>query len=116
MRTAQFLFVVLMLGGWGVLSPATVANEDSGQAQRPNNEDANAFGGLSKGPGQEEVFYTCSVCHSIMLVVQQRLTREDWDETLVWMVEEQGMPELEPAERELILDYLGTYLGRDVPR
>ena len=32
------------------------------------------------------------------------------------MVEEQGMPELEPEERDRILDYLATHLGRETPR
>ncbi len=67
-------------------------------------------------PGKEEVFYTCSACHSINLVEQQRLSRRSWDEVLEWMVEEQGMDELEPDERELILSYLSTAFGQDVPR
>ncbi len=48
--------------------------------------------------------------------MQQRMTRKGWDKTLVWVVEEQGMPELEPDERDLILDYLDTHFDRDVPR
>ncbi len=60
--------------------------------------------------------YACSPCHSIRLVVQQRLDRESWDETLTWMVEEQDMPELEAEDRALILDYLSTHLWREAPR
>lgn len=74
------------------------------------------FQGLPKGPGQELTFYTCSACHSIKLVLQQRMTREDWDEALVYMVEEQAMNKLDSDERNQILDYLGKYLGRNVPR
>ena len=74
------------------------------------------FAPLPPGPGVEATFTFCNPCHSVKLVAQQRLPRDIWDETLVWMVEEQGMAELELAEREAILDYLGTYLGRDVPR
>jgi cytochrome c2 len=69
--------------------------------------------GLPPGPGREEVFYTCQACHSLKIVVQQGLTRHSWDETLVWMVEEQGMPELEEEERDLILDYLAEHYGPD---
>jgi len=69
--------------------------------------------GLPPGPGREEVFYTCQACHSLRIVVQQGLTRHSWDETLDWMVEEQGMPELDEEERDLILDYLAKYYGRD---
>lgn len=32
------------------------------------------------------------------------------------MVEEQAMNKLDADERNRILDYLGKYLGRDVPR
>lgn len=62
---------------------------------------------LPDGIGKEEVFYTCVVCHSIRTVVQQKLSRNMWDETLDWMVEEQGMPELDDEDRMLILNYLG---------
>ncbi len=78
--------------------------------------EADSFGGLPVGPGQEDTYYACDQCHSIRLVLQQRLDRDSWDETLDWMVEEQGMTEPEPDLRALLLNYLSTYLGRDVPR
>lgn len=74
------------------------------------------FGGLPEAPGQEEVFYSCNACHSIRLVTQQRLPRQRWDQLLDWMVEKQGMAELGAEDRGLILDYLATYYGQDVPR
>jgi len=58
------------------------------------------------GEGRREAFSYCSGCHSWRLVVQQGMSREDWDETLVWMEEEQGMPALPPELRTRILDYL----------
>lgn len=68
--------------------------------------------GLPPGAGREEVFYTCNVCHSIMLVTQQGMSRRRWNETLEWMVEEQGMNEIGDATtRDLILDYLSTHFG-----
>lgn len=68
--------------------------------------------GLPPGPGREEVFYTCNVCHSLMLVTQQGMSRDRWDETLQWMVEEQGMSEFENTEmRDLVLDYLSKHFG-----
>lgn len=70
-----------------------------------------AGGGLPEGKGREEVIYNCSGCHSIQTVAQQKLDREAWDETLVWMVEEQGMAELAPDKRRLILDYLSAHVG-----
>ncbi len=67
---------------------------------------------LPPGPGREEVFYTCNACHSLMLVTQQGMNRDRWDETLEWMVEEQGMNEIEDVTtRNLILDYLSTHFG-----
>lgn len=73
-------------------------------------------GRLPAGPGREETFDACSPCHSIRLVIQQRLTREDWNEVLDDMVAEHDMPEIEEPERKRILDYLSARLGRHVPR
>lgn len=74
-------------------------------------EDAEDWDGLPPGTGREEVYYSCQACHSLAIVKQQGLSRESWDETLIWMVEEQGMPELETSEQELILDYLSRHYG-----
>ena len=79
---------------------------DTGQAPQQDWQD------LPPGPGREEVFYTCNACHSLMLVTQQGMNRDRWDETLEWMVEEQGMSEIEDlTTRNLILDYLSTHFG-----
>jgi cytochrome c len=67
--------------------------------------------GLPPGPGREEVFYLCQTCHSLAIVKQQGLNRDNWDETLTWMVEEQEMPEPEADERALIVDYLATHFS-----
>jgi hypothetical protein len=97
--------IVLLLAGWG-LAP-------SAGRSAPARED---FGGLPEGPGREEVFYACNVCHSIRLVTQQRLPRRRWDELLDTMVEKQGMAPLPPEDRGLILDYLAGQLNPEVPR
>ena len=78
--------------------------------------DEDEFGGLPPGAGQEDVYYICSACHSIRLVVQQRLDRASWDETLDDMVTDEAMPELEAAERAVVLDYLATHLSATTPR
>ncbi|KXF82076.1 c-type cytochrome [Enterovibrio coralii] len=54
---------------------------------------------------------SCSSCHSLHLVVQQGLSKESWDETLEWMVDEQGMDPLEPEDHEKVLVYLATHYG-----
>ena len=79
-------------------------------------DDEAILASLPDGPGKEEAFYSCHGCHSFFLVRQQRLSRKHWDELFDWMVEEQGMPEIEGEERELILDYLKTNYGKTTPR
>ncbi len=101
--------VVTALAGWGVLSPVVPAAERTASGTGETEE----YGGLPEGLGREEVFYGCQACHSLAIVKQQGLDRDSWDETLVWMVEEQGMDPLDPEDRKLILDYLATHYGRD---
>lgn len=107
LKLLRHVALAVFLGGAAgaplAFAPPALAEEDE-------------FQGLPKGPGQEQTFYTCSACHSIKLVLQQRMNRVDWDETLDYMVAEQAMDKMEPTERNVVLDYLGKYLGRDVPR
>lgn len=95
-----FLVTVLV---WGSMLPGTVC------AQSQADPDEALLASLPEGPGKEETFYACHGCHSFRLVAQQGLSHERWDEMLDWMVEEQGMPELEDEERTLILDYLAAH-------
>ena len=61
---------------------------------------------------KETIIQNCTACHSAMLVCQQRMSRDRWDETITWMQEEeQGLWEFEPKTRKEILDYLEKYLG-----
>jgi cytochrome c len=73
------------------------------------------FGLLVNAEGAEATYYACTPCHSEMIVVQQGKTREDWDKLFDWMIEEQGMSELDPEERETILDYLAEHYNTDRP-
>lgn len=68
---------------------------------------------LPPGEHRELVFALCSGCHSAKLVAQQGLSRKRWDGLLDWMVEEQGMAELDEETREQVLDYLETELGEN---
>lgn len=63
------------------------------------------------GPYRDEVFYLCTACHSSRLVRNQAMSRERWNETLTWMSERHGMPELEGEERAHFLDYLTAHFG-----
>ncbi|WP_272165783.1 c-type cytochrome [Vibrio diabolicus] len=66
---------------------------------------------LAPGENMKLVASVCSACHSLHMVTQQGLSRQRWDETLDWMIEEQGMDELPGDDREAILKYLSTYYG-----
>ncbi|GIU46601.1 c-type cytochrome [Shewanella algidipiscicola] len=66
---------------------------------------------LLPGENMELVAAVCSSCHSLHLVAQQGLSKASWDETLQWMVDEQGMNELTAEDHEAILIYLSTYYG-----
>lgn len=68
---------------------------------------------LPPGEGVEEVYYACIACHSLRTVTNGGYSRRVWDELLDWMVEDQGMMEPEPEEREIILNYLSTYIDED---
>lgn len=66
---------------------------------------------LPAGEGAELVDAICSGCHSLRLVLQQGMSRDRWAETIDWMVEEQGMAELDAETGDAILDYLAAHFG-----
>ncbi len=77
-----------------------------------SSEDSAKWQGLPPGLGRDDIFYRCIACHSLMIVKQQGLSRADWDESLEWMVEEQGMPTIEDENiRNRMLDYLSAHFG-----
>ena len=63
---------------------------------------------LPDAPGRDETFGLCTACHGYRLVSNQGMTRARWDETLSWMTERHNMPDVQGADRELILNYLAT--------
>jgi hypothetical protein len=68
-------------------------------------------------PGRDESFYGCTACHAFKLVASQGFTRERWNETIDNMTTVHGMPKLEGADREKILDYLAkSFPPRTQPR
>jgi len=78
-----------------------------------NGDSDDEYDGLPPGEGRDDVYSYCAACHSAKLVSQQGLTRESWDETLDWMIEEQGMIAPDEEMRTVILDYLSKYLNTD---
>lgn len=51
---------------------------------------------------------SCTACHSAKLITQNRMSRENWKKTIVWMQETQKLWDLGPNE-DKILDYLAEY-------
>jgi len=66
---------------------------------------------LAPGPGRELVLNACTGCHTTEIIVSSRMSRKNWDTTLTWMEETQGLTRLEPALRKAILDYLENTQG-----
>ncbi|GIU27532.1 cytochrome c [Shewanella hafniensis] len=67
--------------------------------------------GLIMAPGWELVNYQCNVCHTSMIVTQNRGDKAFWQETLQWMVDTQGLWDLSDTW-EPTLSYLSTYYGQ----
>lgn len=76
-------------------------------------DEEDEYQGLPPGAGRDETLGICGACHSMKLVTQQGLTRQSWTEVLEYMVDEQEMPELDPEDHQLILDYLSKFYGTD---
>jgi cytochrome c len=99
-RIPLLLFITAAL--FGAACPATA-------------QETSEFGRLVDAPGAEETFIYCTACHSEMIVVQQGKSREHWEELFEWMVEEQGMEEIEEPDKTVILDYLAEHYNEDRP-
>ena len=70
--------------------PATLSDEiESPQAE--TTPPPSTFGELHEADGAAETLAFCTPCHSEQIVVQQGLTREDWEELFDYMREEHGM-------------------------
>ena len=64
----------------------------------------------------EIVRASCTACHSAKLITQNRMSRENWKKTIVWMQETQKLWDLGPNE-DKILDYLAEhYAPKDFGR
>jgi hypothetical protein len=107
MAFRRSLLAAGLLAGLGGALAAGAGGPAPAQAQD------NAYGGLPEGENRVLVFALCSGCHSVKLVTQQGMTRAKWGETLDWMVEQQGMAELDPQTETQVLDYLAEHFNTD---
>ena len=71
------------------------------------------LGNLPIGPGHEDTYYACTICHSAQTFAQQRLTDERWEYLWDWMITDQGMADYGPELREIILGYLKTHFSSE---
>lgn len=76
-------------------------------------DEEDEYQGLPPGAGRDEALGICGACHSMKLVTQQGLSRQSWTEVIEYMVDEQEMPELDPEDHKLIVDYLSEFYGTD---
>lgn len=96
--------VVLLMTAASLLTAAT--------AFQPEAEDPGSFPDF---PGRDEAFGFCASCHAFRLVAAQGMTREQWLSSLAWMTERHAMPELDAADRDVIVDYLGKAFPPKAP-
>ena len=61
--------------------------------------------GLKDAEGLMTVVNNCTNCHSAQLVIQNRMNRERWKATILWMQETQNLWDLGKNE-DIIVDYL----------
>lgn len=96
-RTVRALAAVAAAWGW-LVSGEPVRAQAYEVVETPED--------LPEGKGRDETFYACAACHGTALIKAQGMTRERWDATIDWMMERHGMPEIDAADRVLIVDYL----------
>jgi hypothetical protein len=89
------------------VDPPLEGAEDGTPALNPD------FDNLPDTDGVEETYYTCSVCHSLAIIKQQRITDARWHHLWDWMIAEQGMPEPDSETKEIVLNYLTTHFSSE---
>lgn len=119
--TSPFCVVLMFVAlvGSVVASAGGTEQEEAAAALLPplsqEELDEMDVGVLFRDRGADEVYAYCAACHSERIVSQQGLTRADWIELFEWMVDEQGMEEIEEPDLSLVLNYLVKNYGPDRP-
>ena len=81
----------------------------------PIEDEPPEYGVLVAAAGVDDTYAYCTACHSERIVAQQGLERDGWVELLEWMVEEQGMAEIDEPDLGVVLDYLTENYNTDRP-
>ena len=74
---------------------------------------AKDFGCLPDDGHRNHVIGHCASCHSEKLICQNRMNRDNWDDTITWMQKEQNLWPIPKEIRQKILDYLAHHFGED---
>lgn len=67
--------------------------------------------GLIMAPGWELVNKQCNACHTSLIIAQNKGDKEEWRETIQWMIDSQGLWDLSDTW-EPVLDYLSTHYNQ----
>lgn len=103
MRHRVIVLVALLAFPLPQLAHGQAQTEGRGSAFTPRAESPEEF---PDHPGRESTFYECSACHNFRLVAAQGQTREQWDDTIDWMIARHNMRKPDAKERQALLDYL----------
>ena len=66
--------------------------------------------GFVNDEGVSQVIQNCTQCHSAKLVTQNKMSKEGWEATIIWMQETQNLWDL-GANQERIVGYLAKNYG-----
>jgi hypothetical protein len=68
---------------------------------------------LPSGPMQDKARNACTTCHDSGIIAQQRLSKEAWTKEVDKMI--RWGTQLDPNDRERLIDYLSTSFPTDKP-
>jgi hypothetical protein len=68
---------------------------------------------VPSGPAKEKAEAACLTCHEARIILQQRLTKAAWTKEIDKMMK--WGAEVDPKDRDLMIDYFSTNFGPDQP-
>lgn len=66
--------------------------------------------GLPPGPGQDQVAFTCTACHTSERICAARKTRQEWQATIAQMKRNGAV--MTPPQEAAILGYLTSHFAK----
>lgn len=111
MLALSLLFATMLLRPEWFRTEKTNTSAPEKAAPTPVDDDEKVENGIHLATGLifdenfEMVRANCTGCHSAALITQNRMTRQQWDDAIVWMQKTQNLWDLGP-NKAAILDYL----------